>query len=140
MGFTRPSDMAIIVGVGMLVILTFSLGISSVNDQYGQTGSSPVFTSANQELGSFRNTSNAASEGLATSSGQSESPSFDNIAVASFNAILDLGGMVSTSITLLNEAADALHIPSYFLVIVIGILLVVFAVVTYSWVRGVVLQ
>lgn len=135
MGFTRPSDIAIMVGIVMLVLLTVSVGVDHANT-VGGNQSSAIFTSASGELAAYKNTSDGTSGALTSASGSSESTSEDSIATASFNAVLGLGRMVSTAINLLETVSESLNLPSYFLTIIIGMLLVVFAVVTYSWFRG----
>ena len=139
MGFNRPSDIAIILGIGILVLITFGYGMASVSELQGIGSNNTVFTSASNSIGSYQNTSNSASAGLASSSGVSETPNQDSIGTASFNAILSLGRMVSDSIGLLSDITTKFFIPKEFLVVIIGLLLVVFAVVTYSWFRGSVL-
>jgi hypothetical protein len=136
MGFNRPSDIAFIVGIGLLVILTVSLGVISVQTNQNVTSTDPVFTTANTALSSFQNASVTSSSALTTDPGQTGDLTDTNIYVASFNAILSLGEMLTTAGNLISQFADSLHIPTYFLTIIIGLLLVLFAVVTYSWFRG----
>lgn len=137
MGIDRPSDVAVIVGVGLLVILTIGLGITSVQENQGVTETSTVFRNANDSgINMYTNVSNTAGGALANSPGASNNPSETNIATASFNAILGLGGMISDSINLMSDFQDAIGIPDYFVKILVSIILVVFAVVTYSWFRG----
>lgn len=136
MGIDRPSDIAIIVGVGLLVILTIGLGITSIQQNQGVTETSTVFRNANGSVSTYTNVSNTAGGALTNSPGASDNPSETNIATASFNAILGLGGMISQSINLMSDFQDALGIPDYFVTILVSIIIVVFAVVTYSWFRG----
>lgn len=137
MGLDRPSDIAIIVGVGLLVILTCGLFITSIQTNQGVTQTSVVFTSADgQYNSSYVTSSNDASGALTNSPGASNQPSETNIATASFNAILQLGSMITQAKNLLQNFQDELGIPTYFLAIIGSMLLVTFAVITYSWFRG----
>lgn len=136
MGFNRPSDIAFIVGIGLLVILTVSLGVISIQTNQNVTSTDPVFTTANTALSSFQNASITSSSALTQDPGQTGDLTDTNIYVSSFNAILSLGEMLTTAGNLLSQFASSLHIPTYFLTIIIGLLLVLFAVVTYSWFRG----
>ena len=137
MGFTKPSDIAVILGIGLLVILTVTLGVESVQNKQNVTQTNSVFTTAaSTSLTTFQNTSNTASGALTTSPGQTEANTETNIYVASFDAILSLGEMISSSINLLTEFTKSLNLPTYFITIIMGIILVIFAVITYSWFRG----
>lgn len=136
MGFSKPSDIAIVLGIALLVILTVSLGVDSIQEYQNVSASDPVFTTAANLKNNFQNTSSSASEALTTSPGQTSTVTDTNIYVASFNAVLTLGEMISSSIQLISQFTASLGIPSYFGTIIIGMLLVVFAVITYSWFRG----
>lgn len=136
MGFTRPSDIAVIAGIGLLVVLTMSGLIVSTQQFQNLTTNDPVFTTSNQSLNTFKTSSASSNAALTNSPGQTDDQTDTSIYRASLNAVLGLGEMVSLSIDLVNQFVESIGIPDYFLWILTSLLTVTFAVVVYSWFRG----
>lgn len=73
---------------------------------------------------------------LQSQEGQSENPSQDNILIRGFYSVLKLGEVYSFIETNLYSLSQILHVPQEFITITILLIIVTFAVVVYSWLRG----
>ena len=136
MGFNRPSDIVFIFGIFALVMLTVGYGITSVVDKQNISTDTSYFTNLNGQLNNYQNTTGTMTGAVTPQEGQSEESSEESILVRGFNSILSMGEIF----TLINQNLEAistkLGIPSAFIIIISGMIIITFAVVTYSWLRG----
>lgn len=139
MGFDRPSDLVVMVGIFLIIMTTVGIGIMSVEERQNVTIDSQTqsyITTVNGGVVSVKNTSDDISESLIGQSGSGTEPTEEGIITRSFNSILTIG----RSFTVVEENLGALSamfgIPTSLITIVLAMLLVVFGVVTYSWFRG----
>ena len=137
MGFNRPSDIFFIFGIFALVMIVVGYGVSSVVTQQNATNvDQTYFTGLQSTVRTTENTTSNINNALQSQTGQSETPNQENILIRGFYSILDLGQIASNITDNIGKLTNILHIPDEFKIIMIGLIVVTFAVVTYSWLRG----
>lgn len=138
MGFTKPSDIAMIFGIFALVTITVGFGIQSVVSRQNQTAQyAPLYTTVEEGVStSYTDTTNQMTDIVTNPAGASETPSQDNIIVRGYNSVIGLGNVVKLVMDTIESFFDALGLNIAYVRITIGMIIVVFAVVTYTWFRG----
>ena len=140
MGFDKPSDLFVMVGVFVIVLLVATLGIESIKTQgnasIGENLSRSIFI-VNQSVGNLSQTVSTINDALIDDSGAADSPTSDSIIVKSWNALKSLGQSFTTAEKATNDAARLFGIDTRIVGLALGILLTLFAVIMYAYIRGI---
>lgn len=136
MGFNRPSDILFMFGIFAIIMLVVGMGITSIQENQNITVDDSYFVKINQQATQLQNITTTVDNALTNPTGQSEDPSEQSIIVAGFNSILSLGEIFTMIEYSFGVIADKLGVPVSILTIITTLILVTFAVVTYSWLRG----
>ena len=139
MGLDKPQDLAWMFIIFSLVVVTFGFGLASVNDLQSADRDTSFFDSIKDNVTSERGLKGAADDqqgALIGGVGAGDSPTITNFIVQSFASLRDLGktfGIVQDS---LRQSGGMFGLdPIYWTLIVSG-LLISFAAVLYTWLRG----
>lgn len=140
----RPFDIAVILCIFGLVIVTVGYGVESVasnNDALNISDEKMAyFTAADNTLRSnddtyLKGTADQATESLSGEESQTET-SQENFIVSGFNSMLALGKTYKAVESLADEGTSIVGIPEIYLMSVISVLIIMLMVITYTWVRG----
>lgn len=133
MAFNRPSDIAAILGIFALVVITAGYLLNSVT---AGTENQLVSTTRANVLGveGLQGTAGNMTTGLQRPTGQDVNT--ENIEVSALDSILGLGRTVTGAINTTETAAAAAYVPNEFVRIVVAVLVITFAVIVFSWFKG----
>ena len=140
----RPYDIAVILGLLGLVIVTIGFGVQSVIE------TNTALNVSQDKLSYFDNAENilrnndstylkgTSDEATSALSGEEETSdtSQENFIVSGFNSMLALGKTYKAVEDLADEGTRLVGIPEIYLMVVVSILIIMLMVVTYTWVRG----
>lgn len=136
----KPSDIAWILGIAALVIVTFGFGVADVVNQ-GVTADQSFFTSINNTIEGSGGLSEAGAnltsslDDSGAAAGTSEEAWYQFLLDAG-RSLLQLGkvwGLVKSSTT---SAFSSMGIDPLYVSIIVGVLSITFVVVLYTWIRG----
>lgn len=136
---SSPRDVAIIFAVFALVIITVGFGVQSVIDNQDVEVNNSFYNNVKlrvTDASGLKGTADDMSSGLAGQEGSSNDPSEESLLVAGFNSIRKLGKTFKIMENSLSEGTGILGIDSIYWVIFTSVLLISFAVVMYTWLRG----
>lgn len=137
MSFNKPSDIALMFGVFALVLITVGFGIDSIAVNQNVTANTNVITYVQLGVNSSLNQSAVAVTGsLINTPGLTDTTSQENIFVRGFNSVLNIGSILDTMITNIQQFGAEFGINAIYFNIAIAILIITFAVITYTWFRG----
>lgn len=137
--FNKPYDLPIMFAIFALVIVTVGFGVSSVNNIQNKSVDASYFESVESSVTSSTGLKGAAddmSEGITGDEGASEEPSEENIIIQGFKSVLKLGKTFVQMTDALDEGLTELGIDPIYVTVVSGVLIIVFGVVLYTWLRG----
>ena len=137
MGFNRPSDLMVLFGIFALVIITFGFGVQSVIENYGGNSSDDdYFVSIESKMPSYRSNSINVTDGLHGTVGQSEEQTVDSVALQVWNSVRSVERTYDLFVNSTSTASAKLRLDPVYVNVMLTILLVVFAIVLYTWFRG----
>jgi lipopolysaccharide export LptBFGC system permease protein LptF len=139
MALTRPSDFAWIFIVFASIMLVAMFGLDSVTEYQGNNQTESLFTSINNSILNSTGLKGAADDqrsALVTQEGSGDGTSVDNFIIESFNSLRSLGKTYVIMEQSIQESSSALGIPVIFWVLLSAGLLITFAVILYTWIRG----
>jgi hypothetical protein len=145
MGFDKPSDLAIIVGIIGMVIIVGLLGVQSINQTHTHNASAETdfFTSGQDALLGSTGLEGAGSDitdALGSESGDATTTSEESIVQAGFNSMLDLGKTFNALKAMLSDEQGSLQseigINPALVTMLLSMIIIVFGVVIYTWLRG----
>ena len=139
MGMDRPQDLAWMFIIFALIVITFGLGITSINDIHDAGEDETFFTKISDDSQGSDGVVGASTAQQAALGGEEESGSQttqEGFILKSWQAMRDLGKTFGIMDQAINEAQQELDIPGYFWVLVSAGLLITFAVILYTWLRG----
>lgn len=142
--FNKPQDLAVMIGIFGLVMITFGFGLNSVMNFYDNEN----VTVQDQELNFFNKQTNLMnsslylkgaaddySESMTGGEGQDASTTEESIVKQGFNSLLALGQTYKAAESSITEGSKIIGLdPLYFLVIS-AIIIISFGVVIYTWIR-----
>lgn len=140
MGFDKPSDLFAMVGVFVIVLLVATLGIQSLQAQDNSTigeNFSETVQLINQSVGNLTNSYIGVNDALIDQSGAGDTTTSESIIVRSWNALKNLGESYSVATQTTDDAARLFGIDTRLISLSLGILLVIFAVIMYAYIRGI---
>lgn len=136
---SRPQDIAIIFALFALVVITIGFGVQSIEDNQNVTVDNSFFQNVTYGVESssgLKGSSDDVSAGLIGQEGASTTPSEESILLTGFNSILKLGKTFKTMSGALMEGVTMLGVPLVYWILFTSIILISFAVVMYTWIRG----
>lgn len=136
---SKPQDIVIIFALFALVVVTVGFGISSVENNQNVTVDTSFYENVHNRVNStngLKGTADSVSSGLIGQEGSTEETSESGILVKGFNSLLAVGKAYKITDTSINEATGLLGIDPIYWIIFSSVLLISFAVVMYSWIRG----
>jgi hypothetical protein len=132
-----PADIVIIFSIMAVIMITVGLGIDSINNDYGANINNSAFTTLGTQVDqNYKNATSELSKAVQSESGASDTSTENNIIVKGFNAVLGLGRVVGYVFGNIEYMFGAMGLPSYFATLLIGLIITMFAIITYSWIRG----
>lgn len=136
---TKPSDIAVIFAIFALVVVTVGFGVQSVVDNQDVEANTSFYSNVKVRVTGEEGLKGAAddlSEGLEGQAGGSDTPSEEGILIGGFNSIRKLGKTFGIMKDSLGEGTTALGLDPIYWVLFTSVLLISFAVVMYTWLRG----
>ena len=141
MGFDKPSDLFVMVGVFVIVLLVGTLGVISVQTNQNAT-LDPRLTATlslvNQSAaGNLSSVSSQVNDALTEDTSAGDSPAVDNIIVRSWNALKSLGESYTVAVENTEDVSRIFGIDDRITTVALGILISIFAVIMYAYIRGI---
>ena len=138
--FNKPYDLAYIVGIFGLIIITIGFGITSAVDFGAETNNkvgfyTGVYNNISSESG-FKGSADEATLALTGEAGVSEQITEDSVILNGFQSLISLGKTYKTLESSLTISTGYLGIDPIYWLVITGLILITFAVVLYTWVRG----
>lgn len=136
---SKPSDIAIIFAIFAMVIITVGFGVQSVIDNQNVVVDNSFYTNTQLKVSGeegLKGTADDLSGGITGQVGSSNTPSEESILVGGFNSIRKLGKTYKAMTDSMTEGGQILGVDPIYWVIFASTLLIVFAVVMYTWIRG----
>ena len=132
----RPYDFAVMFGIFAIIITWAGFGLVAIQDA-GVTEDSAFFSTVTNYYNSSTGLK-GVSDGVATSlsDGDEGEQTESSFLVRAGRGLLKLGGSFKVMEGAANEAAGEVGVPEEFIGIIFAVLLIIFAVVLYTWWRG----
>lgn len=138
MGFDKPSDLAWMFVIFASIIIVMGIGVDSVIKYQHVSANTSFFeevrSDAESETG-LKGGADSQRPGLIGDT-EGDTPDVDNIFVRAWNAMKDLGKTFKIVESSIIDGVNLLGIDPIFWVLVSSALLITFAVIIYTWVRG----
>lgn len=139
MALDRPQDLAWIFVVMAIVFITFSYGLTSIQVNQSVTQNATFFYQAANYTESSTGLKGAADnqrEALSGEDGSGDVPSEESFILRSYQAMKDLGKTWSIVESMIRQGFTSLGIPIVFVTLIASAILISFAVIMYTWLRG----
>ena len=135
----KPYDIAVMFGIFALIIVTVSFAVSDINTLVAVDHNDTFFSSAYSRVNSstgFKGLSDEAAEGLSGTEGGGDDVTQESFILKGINSLLTLGQSWAIMEESLDDASDQLTIDPIYITVLIGLLVIAFAVTLYTWIRG----
>lgn len=136
----KPYDFAVIFGIFALVVVTIGFGIESVmTNTNASVGDTSFFTNVKLRVNGTDGlvaTSQTMSNSIRGETSAGTTPSEEGLLVKGFNSLLSLGATFEIFSDSMADASAAIGIHPIYWTVILGVLLVIFAVTLYTWLRA----
>lgn len=135
----KPYDLAVMFGLFALVILTVGFAVTDINTFTNTTHETTFFDSVASRVNTstgLKGTADSSASGLTGEVGSSEEATEESFLLKGFQSLLNLGQTWALVENSLDEAVETLGINPVYIIIITSILVIAFAVTTYTWLRG----
>lgn len=135
----KPQDVLVMIGLFVLIVASAGFMLQDVNqytsDDYNTSFFTTIEEKAYGETG-IKGVGDDSSAGLVGDEGSGDEASEDGFIVKSINSLVRLGRSWAIMENSMDATTKELGINTFYLTIIIGLLLTSFAVVIISWWRG----
>ena len=140
----RPFDIAVILGIFGLIIVTIGFGVTSaistntalnISEEKLSYFDEAEATLRNNDTTYLKGSTDTATDALSGEEDTTET-SQENFIVSGFNSMLALGKTWKAVESLADEGTRLAGIPEIYLMVVVGIMIIMLMVVIYTWIRG----
>lgn len=136
-GFDRPSDLVIIGGILMIIVVTAGLGVTSLEAKQGViTSEGGFWRGAGNGTSYLANTTTSLTEIVSGVEGGTVDTTEDSIYQRGVTGLTGLGDSWQAIKSMADLTSSSLGIPGVYWTILITMIFAVFSVVTYTWLRG----
>lgn len=136
----KPQDLAIMFGVFALIVVTVGFAVADINDKVTTDHNDTYFTTINSRVTSqegFKGISDSSGSSLTGEEGSDETPTTDNFILQGIDSLRSLGQSWAIVKTTAEESNSALKLDPIYITVLIGLLIISFAVVIYAYIRGI---
>lgn len=136
--FNRPYDLAVMIGLFALALITISLGVASVMDLGVEMDNKVSFINDTRStVGRLETVGGASTGGLSGEEGTNpEETTEDNILKEGFQTLLGLGEVYAETKKSMNKGSSLLGIDPAYWTVGAALIIIIFATVVYTWLRG----